>query len=113
MLGLGIHLIFGCLIIMTKSMIATQIFIFFMGLAMPPRVFVGYIYAMEFLPSEKTKVLTSFILSNDGLVLAVTSFYLLYIDKNCRIFFGLSLIGIGVAIVMLYRMPESPEYLVS
>ena len=84
-----------------------------MGLAMPPRVFVGYIYAMEFLPSEKTKVLTSIIMGNDGLVLAVTSFYLLYIDRNCRIFFGLTMIGITIAMVSLFSMPESPEYLVS
>ena len=50
MTGLLIHLTFGVLMIITKSVKATQAFIFFMGVAMPARVFVGYIYAMEFIP---------------------------------------------------------------
>ena len=52
--GLAIACVAQTIMIFSTSRVFTYCLIFIVGLAMPPRVFVGYIYAMEFLPLDKT-----------------------------------------------------------
>ena len=53
---------------------------FLTGLAMPMRVFIGYIYAMEFLPLGKTSMATALTLGCDGVGIALSALWFLYIS---------------------------------
>ena len=52
--GLGAAAILQTFLLFSSSRQFSYFLIFALGLCMPPRVFVGYIYAMEFLPIDKT-----------------------------------------------------------
>ena len=113
LIGLSTHLLFGILLLLSKSQSTMYFCVFMLGLAMPARVFVGYIYAMEMMPSRNTQMATSVILGNDGLVMMWTSLYFMYVGKTWSTFFGLTLVGITVALVVLAMRPESPSFLVN
>ena len=84
-----------------------------MGLAMPMRVFVGFIYCMEFLPVKNTQLAAAATLGFDNLMLMISAFFFMSISKEWKALFG---IGTGmsyVAIALLHNMPESPKFLVN
>ena len=54
LLGIAISCLAQTVLLFSTSRVFTYALIFVIGLAMPPRIFVGYIYAMEFLPIDKT-----------------------------------------------------------
>ena len=88
--------------------------IFLMGLTMPMRVFVGYIFAMEFLPMNKTQMATALTLGFDGLGIAVAAFWFLYISKDWKTLISLSTVFCYVtALFVCCALPESPKFLVS
>ena len=87
---------------------------FFMGLAMPMRVFVGYIFAMEFLPLNTTAAATALTLGTDGLGILVATIWFLYIDIDWKSFFLMSTVFCYVTFVLIWcTMTESPKFLVS
>lgn len=92
----------------------TYILIFIAGLTMPMRVFVGYIYAMEFLPLKNTELATAITLSIDGLGLALASFYFRFISKDWKGFIGLATLFCYLAFIYIFcTLTESPKFLVS
>lgn len=48
---------------------------------MPMNVFVGYIYAMEFIPGHLTSYATAVLMGNDGLVMAMCSLWFMFVSK--------------------------------
>jgi hypothetical protein len=81
---------------------------------MPMRVFVGYIYAMEFLPLKNTTLATGITLGLDGLGIAIASVWFLYISKDWKGYIGLSTLwAYSTALFIWYAMPESPKFLLS
>ena len=52
--GIALQCIAQTIMIFSSTRVLTYCLIFIIGLAMPPRSFVGYIYTMEFLPLDKT-----------------------------------------------------------
>ena len=84
-----------------------------LGLAMPPRVFVGYIYCMEFLPMDKTSKVTAILMGNDGFVMIISALWFMSISKNWRTLFTLATCMVVVVFIIQIFMPESPKFLVS
>ena len=80
---------------------------------MPIRVFVGYIYAMEFLPMNKTQKSTAIVMGNDGLVMAIAALWFMLISKNWKVLFSIATLLIYVTFGIVLTMPESPKYLIS
>ena len=88
--------------------------VFLIGLAMPMRVFIGYIYAMEFLPLKHTTLATGLTLGFDGLGICLAALWFLYVDKDWKSFVGLSTFwAYGTAVFIWCAIPESPKFLLS
>ena len=87
---------------------------FLMGLAMPMRVFVGYIFAMEFLPLHNTQLATALTLGFDGLGLAFASLWFMYVNKDWKSFFWAGNVFCYCTILVIWlTMSESPKFLIS
>ena len=84
-----------------------------MGLAMAPRIFVGYIYAMEFLPRDKTQQVTAVIMGNDGLVMVLATLWFMFISKDWKTIFLAATLVSYLCFIIMCTMPESPKFLVS
>ena len=54
LIGEGVTCLAQTLLVFSSSRVFSYFIIFVLGLSMPMRVFVGYIYAMEFMPLNKT-----------------------------------------------------------
>ena len=78
-----------CAVAQTATLVSpnkefTYALIFLQGLSMPMRAFVGYVYAMEFLPLKKTQVCSAILMGFDGQVLVVAALWFLYVSKNWK-----------------------------
>ena len=100
--------------IFSTSLELSYALIFFMGLAMPMRVFIGYIYAMEFLPLNKTQMATALCLGIDGLGILVASLWFLFISKDWKTLMIFSSAACYFGLVFIWcTMTESPKFLVA
>lgn len=92
----------------------TYFSVFVAGLTMPMRVFVGYIYAMEFLPVKNTEMATAVTLSIDGLGLALAAIFFKFISKDWKVFIAFATGFCWFAwIYILVLLTESPKFLIS
>lgn len=107
------HLIPSLWLLFNTSRTVGYFLLFVIGLAMPMRVFVGYIYCMEFLPHKRTALATALILGIDGLVLTWTSLYFWLLDNSWSRFFSISVLATIVAFILVLSLPESPKFLVT
>ena len=80
---------------------------------MAPRMFIGYVFSMEFLPQKSTAMATSLNLGVDGLVLMWASLYFMIIDNHWKSLYGCTVVATFVTIILTYCQPESPKFLVS
>ena len=80
---------------------------------MPPRVFVGYIYAMEFLPLDKTQSCTAFLMGNDGLVPLLATLWFMAVSKDWKTLFVVATGLLYLTSILVYTMPESPKFLLA
>ena len=87
--------------------------IFVIGLAMPPRVFVGYIYAMEFLPIDKTQSSTGIIMGNDGLIPAIGALWFMVVSKDWKTIYSFATVLLYLTMIIVFTMPESPKFLLA
>jgi hypothetical protein len=55
-----------------------------MGVGMSSRVFVGFIWACEFMPTKRTPLVTVIVLGTDNLVLAVAALWFRYVNINWK-----------------------------
>jgi MFS family permease len=113
MTGIVMHLAAGMIMLRTKTLPVTQACVFVMGLAMPCRVFVGYVYLMEFIPLEKTQITSAIVFSFDSLNLAICGLFFEYVSNQTTYIFGMALTGVAAAMVGVNWLPESPQFLVS
>ena len=113
MCGLALAALTQTVILFSTSRQFTYVLIFMLGLAMPMRVFVGYIYAMEFLPSEKTTFVTSLTLGIDGFMMGVSALWFMLISNNWKTIFTFATILVYLSFVLVWSMPESPKFLVT
>ena len=67
----------------STSLNYTYFLVFLIGFAMPPRVFVAYVYAMEFIPHKHTPTVTAVTLGIDGFVLLTASVAFMF-DKEWK-----------------------------
>mmetsp|Transcript_21643 Transcript_21643/g.28992 ORF Transcript_21643/g.28992 Transcript_21643/m.28992 type:complete len:137 (+) Transcript_21643:405-815(+) len=84
LIGTAVACLTQTILLFSGSRELTYGLMFMMGLCMPMNVFVGYIYAMEFIPSNRTSHVTAFIMGNDALIVAITSIWFWSISKNWR-----------------------------
>lgn len=80
---------------------------------MPMRVFVGYIFAMEFLPSNKTSFVSAVTLGIDGFAMGFCALWFMVISKNWKSIFTFATILVYITFVLVWTMPESPKFLVT
>ena len=114
LIGLLLAAISQTCILFSPSLKFTYALYFLTGLAMPMRVFVGYIYAMEFLPLGKTSMATALTLGCDGFVIALASLWFLYISQDWKSFFLMSTVFCYFTFFfILCCVRESPKFLVS
>ena len=107
------HLLPSIVLLINTERSIGYVLLFVIGLAMPMRVFVGYIYCMEFLPHKSTALATALILGIDGLVLMWTSLYFWLVDNSWSRFFSISVVATIVALALTISLPESPKFLVT
>ena len=100
-------------LLFSTSLYFTYAMIFIMGMAMAPRFFVGYVFAMEFLPQKSTSMATSITLGVDGLVLMWSSLWFMMIDNHWKTLYGCAVVATWFTILITYFMPESPKFLLS
>ena len=100
-------------LLFSTSLYFTYAMIFIMGMAMAPRFFVGYVFAMEFLPQKSTSMATSITLGVDGLVLMWSSLWFMMIDNHWETLYGCAVVATWFTILITYCMPESPKFLLS
>ena len=87
--------------------------IFLLGIAMPLNVFVGFIYAMEFLPEKKTSLASAVVMGNDSLVMFLTSLWFLLVSKNWKTLYATATVLMYCVHIFVWRMPESPKFLLT
>ena len=110
--GIGVACITQTILLFSTSRQFTYVLIFILGLAMAPRIFVGYIYAMEFLPRDKTQQVTAVIMGNDGLVMVIATLWFMFISKHWKTLFLTATIISYLCFIIMCTMPESPKFLV-
>ena len=113
MCGLALAAVTQTIILFSTSRQFTYVLIFMLGIAMPMRVFVGYIYAMEFLPSEKTTFVSALVLGIDGFMMGVSALWFMLISNNWKTIFTFATILVYVSFALVCSMPESPKFLVT
>lgn len=86
--------------------------VFAIGLDFGARVFVGYIYIMEFLTQEQAQLTSQLIGALDGLTLLFASVYFLWISRSWVYLYTYSVIVAAIALTMILKLPESPSFLV-
>ena len=81
---------------------------------MPMRFCVGYIYAMEFLPQQKTVLAAAITLGLDSLGMVLTSIWFMYISKDWKSFFLMTTLSCYLTFIFIcLTITESPKFLVS
>jgi len=110
--GILLQLFASSCLLFSTSLNLTYWLVFMMGFAMPPRVFVAYVYAMEFMPIKNTPNVTAICLGLDGMTLCFASFYFMLLDKEWKDLYFLSIVVTVAATVLTAFMPESPRYLI-
>ena len=114
MLGMLLAGIAQTILLFSSSLNFSYFLIFLMGLSMPMRVFVGFIYAMEFLPIKNTEMATGVTLGCDGLGIAIGAIWFMLISKDWRSFMAFATVLCYVGVLYTWcLMPESPKFLVS
>ena len=111
--GLAIACLAQTIMIFSTSRVFTYVLIFIVGLAMPPRAFVGYIYAMEFMPIDKTKSATALLMGMDGLVPMVATLWFMLVSKEWKTLFVVATILLYLTLILVFTMPESPKFLLA
>ena len=112
----GIALVAICqtLILFSTSLYFSYILLFLFGLSMPMRVFVGYIMSMEFLPLNKTQLVTALTLGTDGLGILIASLWFLYLSKDWKTYMTMSTLFCYVSFAYIYCcLTETPKFLIS
>jgi hypothetical protein len=86
--------------------------VFAIGLDFGARVFVGYIYIMEFLTQEQAQLTSQLIGALDGLTLLFASVYFLWISRSWVYLYTYSVLVAAITLTMILKLPESPSFLV-
>ena len=113
LLGVGLQAVASLILIFSKSLNLTYGLIFVMGVAMPARAFVGYVFTMEFFPKASTPIATSVLMGIDGLVLLWTSLFFMYVDRNWKSLYGIVIFMTFVTFIAGQFSIESPRFLIS
>jgi len=111
--GLAVVSIAQSLMLLSSSKEFSYFLVFMLGISTPMRVFVGYIYAMEFMPLNKTQIVTAVVLGNDGLVLVIASLWFVYVSQDWKTLWLMATILCYLTFFFVCTMPESPKFLVS
>jgi putative MFS transporter len=111
--GECMQLVGGIVLLLATSKDVAYVCHFVFGLAFGARVYVGYIFIMEFIPLSKAPIITTCLFAIDGLTLMVGSFYFMYLSKSWRFIYIVSVISAAVALAMVHALPESPKFLIS
>ena len=82
LIGTAMNCITQTVMLFSESRQLTYGLVFILGLGMPMNVFVGYIYAMELIPANRTSYVSAVTMGNDGLVIAVASIWFQVVSKN-------------------------------
>ena len=108
-----IQLFGGIVLLLATSIDVANACHFVFGLAFGARVYVGYIFTMEFIPLSDSSIITSCVFAIDGLTLLVGSFYFMYVSKSWRFIYIASVLSTATALAMVLSLPESPKFLIS
>lgn len=111
--GLALTIVAQAAMLFSTSRNLTYALVFLLGLALPMRNFVGYIYSMEFLPTSKTKQITAMNIGFDGLVPLVGALWFMYVSKDWKTLFAFATGLVCLTFVVVLAMPESPKHLVA
>ena len=113
LVGSGLYCAAMTALLFSNSRQLTYALIFIIGLNMPMNVFVGYIYSMEFIPERHTSTVTAISMGNDGLILAISSLWFMYISKQWKTLFATATVLEYITHIILWTMPESPKFLLA
>ena len=112
-IGLIIQALSMTALLLTKSPYLAYTLVFLIGLAVPPRQTVGFIYCMEFLPIKSTALATAITLGIDNLGMLWASLYFLYISRDWQWFFMAGTVVSWFTLAWVCLLPESPQYLIN
>jgi len=110
--GISMQLIASSTLLLVSDQTMAYFCVFFIGLDFGARVFVGYIYCMEFLTNEQAQLTSQIIGAIDGLTLFFASLYFMYASKNWQYLYFFSVCVAAAALFMILKLPESPKFLV-
>lgn len=109
LIGGVVQIIAGIIQLFASNVIVAYVLIFFMGFTMPMRVFVGYIWATEFMQERFVGYFCAFVLGTDGLVLCVASLWFRYVSINWKTLQAIYLVMCIVGTIPLaVYFPDSP-----
>lgn len=81
-----LHIVCVIVQLSINNLQVAYVLIFLMGLAMPGRCIVGFIWGSEFLQARHVKFFTSFIFGLDGLCLCNASLFFKYISTEWKLY---------------------------
>ena len=113
LIGTAMNCITQTVMLFSESRQLTYGLVFILGLGMPMNVFVGYIYAMELIPANRTSYVSAVTMGNDGLVIAVASIWFQVVSKNWKTIFATATVLLYATHFLAWSMPESPAYLLT
>jgi MFS transporter, putative metabolite:H+ symporter len=108
-IGNYMHLIPGSIFLMTQDFYLSLLLIFFMGIAMGGRVFVGYVWMSENMRVKDVSKATAAMFTIDALAIYVAAVYFKR-HKDWTLLFGIPLLIQCFAIVGLLLQFDSPKF---
>jgi len=96
------HLIPSLIILLTHNLSSALMMVFFIGLAMGGRMFVGYVWMTEHMQAKYVPKATAFMFFIDSLGIFWASIYFKFISKDWRFMFGCPAIVLTVGIFFCF-----------
>lgn len=104
------HLVPCLMILLSDSLNFSLCMVFFIGLAMGGRMFVGYVWMTEHMRIADVPKMTATLFFFDSLGIFVASIYFKHISKDWRFMFGFPAIILCGAIFACAMQTETPKF---
>ena len=108
--GISLHILTAFILLISRSLELSLIMIFFQGIAMTARAFVGFAWFTENLPVKSSAKVTSIMFGVDGLCIFMAAIWFKYISKEWTGFYVIPLSLFCLIWIWNLFQKETPKY---
>ncbi len=113
LLGLILNFVLITILIFVNSVIPIFVCLFFLGISITCRYYVGYSYSLEFQPASSQIIVSIALFVSEAIVYLLDIVYFAFLSKNWIWLQIPNLIFTAIGIIYVIWMPETPRFLVS